>query len=135
MLNIEVNSFSFLKAGIPEDKSGHGGGFVFDCRFLPNPGRYQEYKKLTGKDQAVIDYLEGKVEVRDFQDLVRQIAEKAVKNYLSRDFKHLTFNFGCTGGQHRSVYFAESFASWLRCNFDVHVVLRHRQREIEDGEG
>lgn len=124
-LTIEVNSFSY-KNGIPEDKSGNGGGFVFDCRALPNPGREKKYATFTGKDECVIDYLNSYDEVHVFENHVFAIVDASVDNYLSRKFNHLSVNFGCTGGQHRSVFFAEQTAKHLREKYpSVIVELKH----------
>ncbi len=125
-LTIKVSSFSYKK-GIPEDNSGNGGGFVFDCRFINNPGRIEEYKELCGKDQEVIDFLENTDEVHHFFKSISQIISAAVKNYQSRGFKNLSVNFGCTGGQHRSVFFAEKTADYLRNNYDINVELEHTE--------
>jgi aminoglycoside/choline kinase family phosphotransferase len=129
-LEVSVNSFSF-KRGIPVDESGHGGGHVFDCRALPNPGRQEKYRQLTGKDLKVIQFLEKEEEVARFKANVMQIADQSVENYIKRGFKHLSINFGCTGGQHRSVYMAEQLARHLRNKFEVKVNLRHREQELK----
>ena len=131
MLTIQVNSFSYLRAGIPEDNSGHGGGFVFDCRALPNPGRYKEFQSLTGKDKAVIDYLEAEESVEEFYSAVKQLVLQSVNKYIERNFEHLMVSFGCTGGQHRSVYFAQRLGQELQNEFKVNVEIRHVQRELE----
>ncbi len=124
-LTVSVNSFSFKKE-FPNDMSGNGGGFVFDCRFLPNPGREVQYKKLTGKDQGVIDYLEQYEEVADFKSQTLNMIRPAINNYLHRNFQHLMINFGCTGGQHRSVYFAEQITKQLQQEYpNIRVVLKH----------
>lgn len=127
-LQIEINSFSF-KRGIPVDTSGHGGGFVFDCRALPNPGRHVAYKEMTGSDAEVINFLIEKPEVQKFLDHTYALVQQAVENYLERGFEHLSVNFGCTGGQHRSVYSANYTAKRLKDEFDVNVTLKHREQE------
>ncbi len=129
-LTISVNSFSY-KRGIPVDETGHGGGFVFDCRALNNPGRYEQYKDLTGKDLKVIEFLNKEETVHDFIKNVKGIVDISVENYLNREFSNLMINFGCTGGQHRSVYMAEYFANYLKNKYNVKVVLRHREQEMK----
>jgi aminoglycoside/choline kinase family phosphotransferase len=126
-LTININSFSFKK-GYPTDLSGNGGGFVFDCRGLPNPGRYEEYKTLTGKDESVKKYLEQYSEVADFIDNSYQLVAPSIQNYISRNFEHLQINFGCTGGQHRSVYCAEKLAERLSQNFNIQIITNHREQ-------
>ena len=128
-LTVELNSFSY-KRGIPVDTSGHGGGFVFDCRPLPNPGRYEAYKDLTGNDTEVINFLNDKPEVHKFLDHTWALTRQAVENYLERGFDHLTVNFGCTGGQHRSVYMANFIANRIKEMFDVSIDLRHREQNF-----
>ena len=123
-LTVSVNSFSY-RDRIPNDLSGNGGGFVFDCRAIHNPGRYDEYKLLTGKNKPVQDFLDAQPEAQDFLKHVFALADESVEKYLSRGFTHLTINFGCTGGQHRSVYCAERLTKHLKEKFDVHVVLNH----------
>ncbi len=125
-LTIDVCSFSFLKYGYPKDQSGHGGGFVFDCRALPNPGRYPEYKELTGKDKPVIDFLGKEQAVSDFLASSLKIVSQAVDNYLVRGFDHLSVSFGCTGGQHRSVFCAEHVFKYLQENYRINVKLSHK---------
>lgn len=123
-LSVKVFSFSYKK-GIPPDKSGNGGGFVFDCRGLPNPGRYEQYQKLCGKDKPVVDFLEEKPEVEQFISHALGMVCPSVEDYMARQFTSLMVAFGCTGGQHRSVYCAERVAAFLRDNYDCRVVLRH----------
>ncbi|MFO8129055.1 MAG: RNase adapter RapZ [Bacteroidales bacterium] len=127
-LHVQIESFSYKK-GLPEDTSGHGGGFVFDCRPLPNPGRYQQYAGFDGRDRRVIDHLQSRSETGRFLQNVYDLAEQATRNYISRGFEHLSISFGCTGGQHRSVYCAEKTALFLKQNFPVSVSVRHREME------
>ncbi len=131
-LTVRVTSFSY-KRGIPSDPSGNGGGFVFDCRAMDNPGRYQEYRQLTGLDRPVIDFLEKKGEITRFLESVYSLVDAAVTNYLKRGFTSLAINFGCTGGQHRSVYSAEHTARHLKSLFpEAHIILTHREQGISE---
>jgi len=124
-LTVSVNSFSY-KETIPRDKTDNGGGFVFDCRCLPNPGREPQYKNLTGKDKAVIDYLDAQKEVNIFFEYTKSIVDMAVKNYIDRQFKSLMVSYGCTGGQHRSVYFAQRLCEYLKQAYNnVNVEVKH----------
>ena len=130
-LVVKVFSFSYKK-GIPADDSGNGGGYVFDCRGLHNPGRYEQYKKLTGRDQEVIRFLEEDGEITVFLNEIYKLADAHVENYLLRGFSSLQFCFGCTGGQHRSVYGAEHLAHHLHEKFGVEVRLCHREQGVEE---
>ena len=125
-LRISVSSFSYRKE-IPRDESGNGGGFVFDCRAIHNPGRYDKYKLLTGKDPEVIDFLEKESDVGLFLEQVKKLIDMSVDVYTKRKFTSLMINFGCTGGQHRSVYCAEKIAGHLSRIKDVEVVLNHTE--------
>lgn len=125
-LTVRIQSFSF-KEGLPKDESGHGGGFVFDCRALPNPGRLEQFAPLTGNDQEVIRYLENETSVHQFMTHVRDLIDQAVENYRTRNFTDLSVAFGCTGGRHRSVYCANALAKHLREKPHVHVEVRHRE--------
>lgn len=127
-LTVRVSSFSYKK-GIPSDPSGNGGGFVFDCRAIHNPGKYLEFKHLTGKDAQVQQFLEEKSQMPEFLSLVFGLVKQSVDVYISRGFSHLAVSFGCTGGQHRSVYAAEKLAEHLKNNFPVTVVLQHVEQE------
>ncbi len=126
-LTVFVNSFSFKK-GYPIDSSGNGGGFVFDCRALPNPGRYESYKSLTGKDEAVKAYLEQYPEIETFFESSSNLACQSVENYIERGFTSLMISYGCTGGQHRSVYFAERLGQHIREKYDSKVVVTHKEQ-------
>ncbi len=127
-LTVRICSFSYRK-GIPEDNSGNGGGFVFDCRALPNPGREEAYKGLTGKDDEVIAYLREKEEVLSFLESSGKLTHQAVHTYLRRGFTSLAVCFGCTGGQHRSVFCAEQLAKKLRHIPDIQVVVQHFEED------
>lgn len=127
-LTVRISSFSYKK-GIPSDPSGNGGGFVFDCRAIHNPGKYEEYKHLTGKDAQVQQFLEEKSTMSDFLTSVFALVTHSVEVYSSRGFNHLCVSFGCTGGQHRSVYAAEKLAAYLKNNYPVTVVLQHNEQD------
>ncbi|MCX6266924.1 MAG: phosphotransferase, partial [Bacteroidetes bacterium] len=127
-LTITIHSFSYKKS-IPVDKSGNGGGFVFDCRALPNPGRFEEFKKLNGKDQPVIDFLRREPAVSLFLGNVFSLADQTVQTYIDRKFDHLLVSFGCTGGQHRSVYCAEELARHLKEKYPVTILISHIEQE------
>jgi aminoglycoside/choline kinase family phosphotransferase len=127
-LTVRITSFSFHR-GLPKDESGHGGGFVFDGRSLPNPGREERFKPLTGRDAPVIDYLNQQESVHQFLASVMSLVDASVSEYQRRGFNNLMVSFGCTGGQHRSVYLAEQLAKRLRGRNGVDVVLQHRELE------
>jgi hypothetical protein len=126
-LTVTINSFSYKK-GIPEDNSGNGGGFVFDCRALPNPGRYENYKNLSGKDEPVIRFLESEPETGYFFANTCRLVNQSVETYMKRDFSNLMVNFGCTGGQHRSVFFAEKLRKYLVNKFDIQILVNHTEQ-------
>src|SRR5579864_6067848 len=127
-LLVRIFSFSFHR-NVPQDDTGHGGGFVFDSRGIPNPGREERFKPLTGKDAPVIDYLDRQESAQQFLANVKSLVDASVSSYQSRGFKNLMVSFGCTGGQHRSVYLAEELAKHLRSRNGVRVVVRHRELE------
>ena len=129
-LVVRIFSFSYKK-GIPEDESGNGGGYVFDCRSTHNPGRYEPYKQLTGLDEPVIRFLEDDGEILTFLDSVYRLADAHVERYLQRGFTDLMFSFGCTGGQHRSVYSAQHLAEHLHRKYGITVRLCHREQGIQ----
>ena len=133
-LVVRIFSFSFHREA-PKDESGNGGGFVFDGRSLPNPGREEHFKPLTGKDRPVIDYLNQQDSVHQFMASVMSLVDASVTNYQSRGFKSLMVSFGCTGGQHRSVYLAEQLAKRLRGRNGIEVVVRHLELEKMANEG
>ena len=117
MLKVRVFSFSYLHGGIPADDSGNGGGFVFDCRFIENPGKFAEYKSKTGKDFDVRFFLETQSSMPAFLKNVFSIVDEAIEKYSQRDFENLMVSFGCTGGQHRSVYAAEAMVKSISEKF------------------
>ncbi|SHK31977.1 RapZ C-terminal domain-containing protein [Epilithonimonas mollis] len=129
-LVIDIHSFSYKKKGIPKDDSGNGGGFVFDCRGILNPGRIEEYKSQTGNDAGVQKYLENKTEFPKFFEAVKSILSISIENYLSRGFENLQINFGCTGGQHRSVYSAIKTAQFIREQFPEAEVKIHHDEQL-----
>jgi aminoglycoside/choline kinase family phosphotransferase len=128
-LEVRIFSFSFHRDGLPKDESGNGGGFVFDGRSLPNPGREEKFKALTGKDAPVMEYLNQQESVHQFLAGVMSLVDASVNTYRKRGFKHLMVSFGCTGGQHRSVFLAEQLAKHLRATAGVAVAVRHVELE------
>ncbi len=128
-LVVKVFSFSYRK-GIPDDESGNGGGYVFDCRSTHNPGRYEPYKQLTGLDEPVIRFLEDDGEILTFLESVYRLADAHVARYIQRGFTSLMFSFGCTGGQHRSVYSAQHLAEHIHQKFGIEVRIVHREQDI-----
>jgi aminoglycoside/choline kinase family phosphotransferase len=127
-LKVRIFSFSFHRE-IPADESGNGGGYIFDARCLPNPGREEQFRALTGKDSAVIDYLIRQASVHQYLANVQSLVDSSVSSYQRRGFKNLMVSFGCTGGQHRSVYLAEQLAQHLRESGGVDVAVRHIELE------
>lgn len=128
-LIVDIHSFSYKKGGIPKDNTGNGGGFAFDCRGILNPGRLEEYKVKTGKDQGVIDFLETKTEMPNFIAHIKKVISITLDNYVERGFENLQINFGCTGGQHRSVYSAEKIAAFVQAQYPmVEVKITHDEQ-------
>jgi len=127
-LKVEILSFSFKK-GLPQDNTEHGGGFIFDCRAIDNPGRYPAYKSLTGKDERVITFLRNRTQVEFFLMHVQLLVDMSVEKYIKRNFDYLSISFGCTGGQHRSVYCAEMLFKHIRQKYGVKVNIVHREQE------
>ncbi|MDD3359610.1 MAG: RNase adapter RapZ [Parabacteroides sp.] len=130
MLEVKIVSFAYKK-GIPNDPSGNGGGFVFDCRAVNNPGKYERYNHFTGLDEPVISFLEEDGEITQFLDEAYTMVDASVKRYIDRGFTNLMVCFGCTGGQHRSVYSAQHLAEHLHEKFGVKIHLTHREQNIE----
>jgi aminoglycoside/choline kinase family phosphotransferase len=132
-LIVKISSFSY-RDGIPGDRSGNGGGFVFDCRALPNPGKYEEFLLSTGNDPAVRAFLEKEQEVATFMNHAFSLVDQSIRKYIERGFTSLVVNFGCTGGQHRSVYCASEMAEHIRSKYDVTIHLQHPELENNVGE-
>ena len=131
-LNINVRSFSYKK-GIPADPTNNGGGFVFDCRGVLNPGRIQEYKTQTGRDEAVKHYLETETRIHEFLNGVFLVIDISIEDYIARNFENLEINFGCTGGQHRSVYSADATAKHIQEKYpEVQVAVEHVVQEAKN---
>jgi len=129
-MTVRIQSFSYRR-GIPWDERGHGGGFVFDCRPLPNPGRLEEFKTLTGNDGKTIAFLEKENDVKIYLDNVFNLVDQAIENYKSRNFTDLMIAFGCTGGQHRSVYCSNQLREYIKKKHKIDVELRHRELEMK----
>lgn len=131
-LNINVRSFSY-KREIPKDLSGNGGGYVFDCRGILNPGRIEKYKSQTGRDPEVIQYLEEKTRISEFLQSAFALVDLSIEDYIERGFENLEINFGCTGGQHRSVYSADAMAKHIKDKFPkVQVSVQHVIQEEKE---
>ncbi|NCU04320.1 MAG: phosphotransferase [Chitinophagaceae bacterium] len=131
-LVVRISSFSYKSTGIPADETDNGGGFVFDCRGILNPGRIQEFKTQTGRDKAVKDFLEQQTKMPQFLNSVYNIIDIAVEDYMQRGFANLQVNFGCTGGQHRSVYAADALARHLKNKYGVKIDLKHIVQEAKN---
>lgn len=129
-LEVRVYSFAYKK-GVPDDQSGNGGGYVFDCRAINNPGKYERYNNVTGLDEPVIKFLEEDGEIVTFLDTLYPLIDQHVKRYQERNFTNLMISFGCTGGQHRSVYAAQRMAEHISGKFGVKVSLIHREQNLE----
>ena len=127
-MRINIGSFSYRK-GLPQDATEHGGGFVFDCRSIQNPGREEAFKKLTGLHEPVRQYLDERPEAQEFYNDVFKIISDVIRRYKARGFDYLSIQFGCTGGQHRSVYFAEQIAKGLRASdSELDIQVSHRDK-------
>lgn len=129
MLKITINSFSYKK-GLPIDKTGNGGGFVFDCRCLPNPFKFEEYRYYCGEDRQIEEFFSKKPVVEVFIANVLNIISIAIDKYINRDFANLSISFGCTGGQHRSVYLAKLTAEYLKLKYQVDIELNHLEKNF-----
>ena len=129
-LTVTIHSFSYRRPG-PDDLSGNGGGFVYDCRFVANPGLCEELKALNGFDREVIQFLQADPEVEAFLKSIQQQLERVIRSYVERDYRNLMVSFGCTGGQHRSVFFAHAVAAWCRTLEGVRVKEYHRELHLE----
>jgi UPF0042 nucleotide-binding protein len=127
-LTVKIFSFSYIYGSIPDDESGNGGGFVYDCRFIYNPGKMEEFWDMTGKDKEVIKFLDERKDMQEFLNSVFKITDSVIENYLERNFTDLMLSFGCTGGQHRSVYAAEKTGAYLKEKFpQIEVVVSHNE--------
>lgn len=133
-LTVSINSFSY-KRGIPVDITGHGGGFAFDCRAIENPGKIEQFREKTGKDAEIHQFFENNSEMSLFLNRALAMVDASVEKYISRGFSHLTVNFGCTGGQHRSVYCAEKLCCHLKSKYKINVELKHVELEMKKSHG
>lgn len=131
-LIVNINSFSFIERGYPEVNTGDGGGFVFDCRGILNPGRIDQYKQLTGRDKPVIEYLQTETKMDEWLTSVFAVVDVTVENYIERNFSNLIINFGCTGGRHRSVYAADSLSNHLKEKFGVKTIVKHLEQNFDE---
>jgi P-loop ATPase protein family len=131
-LVVRINSFSYKTTGIPKDETDNGGGFVFDCRSIFNPGRFEQYKTQTGRDKEVKDFLEQQTKMPQFLNSVYNIVDIAVEDYLKRGFENLQISFGCTGGQHRSVYAADALTRHLKNKYGVKIELQHLVQDAKN---
>lgn len=132
MLKVRIFSFGYRKSGIPVDTASNGGGFVFDCRFIKNPGTKTEFLDLTGKDKEVIDYLEKIPDMQNFIKDTFDIVSMAINNFLSRGFSDIMVSYGCTGGQHRSVYAGETLRQKLREHYNSEISLEIHHTEFPE---
>jgi len=132
-LKVSIYSFGYNKSGLPKDETGNGGGFIFDCRFMHNPGRLEEFKLRTGRETDVIQFIETQTVMIKFLESVFAIVDAAVDNYVERNFSDLLVGFGCTGGQHRSVYASEKLAAHLRAKYpSISIELTHRELGLKE---
>jgi aminoglycoside/choline kinase family phosphotransferase len=131
-LVVHINSFSYKTTGIPKDESDNGGGFVFDCRGILNPGRFEQYKQQTGRDKAVKDFLEQQTKMPQFLNSIYNIVDISVEDYMQRGFENLQISFGCTGGQHRSVYAADALTRHLKNKYGVKIELNHLVQDAKN---
>lgn len=129
-LAVTINSFSFITRGYPEDSSGNGGGFVFDCRGILNPGRIEKFKMMTGRDEEVIAYLQSETQMDKWLQSVFEVVDVTVENYIERNFSNLNVSFGCTGGRHRSVYAADQLALHLKEKFGINTSVNHLEQNF-----
>jgi len=132
MLKVRIYSFGFRKSGIPADTASNGGGFVFDCRFIKNPGVKTEFLNLTGKDNEVIKYLENMPDIQKFIKDTFDIVSMAINNFLTRGFSDIMVSYGCTGGQHRSVYAAEKLKQKLQDQYDGKITVEVHHVEFPE---